>query len=227
MDALTATNTTGQNPPVVVNDPDETDSVAALTSDFETFLQLLTTQLKNQDPSKPLDSTEFVGQLASFSAVEQQIGTNEKLQTLIDAVTLGSASSLADWIGKEVRSEAAAFFKETPLDVRYDVPKEADAARMIVRNGDGTEVANLSLDTTKSSMTWYGIDGEGNPLPEGLYSFEVENLVEGVATGRSNAETFSEVVETRIEDDGMMLVFADGSKMPVADVEAVRKPDPV
>ena len=52
------------------------------SSDFTTFLKLLTAQLRNQDPLKPLDSTEFVAQLATFSSVEQQVKTNDTLATI-------------------------------------------------------------------------------------------------------------------------------------------------
>ncbi len=56
-------------------------------TDFQTFLTLLTTQLRNQDPLKPMDSTQFVAQLASFSAVEQQVRTNEKLAEIINLLS--------------------------------------------------------------------------------------------------------------------------------------------
>lgn len=55
--------------------------------EFQTFLQLLTAQMRHQDPLEPLDSTQFVAQLAAFSSVEQQITTNEKLDNLYDFLT--------------------------------------------------------------------------------------------------------------------------------------------
>ncbi|MEM1422077.1 MAG: flagellar hook capping FlgD N-terminal domain-containing protein, partial [Pseudomonadota bacterium] len=59
----------------------------SITSDFDMFLQLLTAQLENQDPLDPADPTEFVAQLATFSSVEQQISTNDKLDQLIESFT--------------------------------------------------------------------------------------------------------------------------------------------
>ena len=56
---------------------------SALTSDFDTFLKMLTAQAKYQDPLEPLDSTEYAAQLAQFSMVEQQVQTNEQLLSLI------------------------------------------------------------------------------------------------------------------------------------------------
>ena len=77
----TETSTSLEPAPTAATD----QSAAAAAADFETFLSLLTTQLRNQDPLKPLDSTEFVAQLASFSAVEQQINTNAKLDAITNA----------------------------------------------------------------------------------------------------------------------------------------------
>lgn len=72
--------------------PTGTSSVAGPSLDYNAFLKLLIAQLKNQDPTKPTDSTEFVAQLATFSQVEQNIAANQKLDSLLTS----SALSLAD-----------------------------------------------------------------------------------------------------------------------------------
>lgn len=69
--------------------------------DYSAFLQLLITQLKNQDPSEPMDSTEFVSQLATFSQVEQSITANSKLDSLLTSQALTIADSV---IGHTVTS---------------------------------------------------------------------------------------------------------------------------
>ena len=58
------------------------ESASVLSSDFETFLQILTTQARYQDPLEPIDSSEYAAQLAQFSMVEQQVQSNELLQAL-------------------------------------------------------------------------------------------------------------------------------------------------
>src|SRR6186713_986971 len=78
------------------------NAMAKLSSNFETFLTLLTTQLKNQDPTSPMDSNQFTQQLVQFSQVEQQIQSNSNLKTLI-AQGQSSASAMAmDFLGKKV-----------------------------------------------------------------------------------------------------------------------------
>lgn len=84
------------------------DSGPTSTSDFHTFLTLLTAQMRNQDPLKPMDSTEFVAQLASFSAVEQQIETNNKLGELLGVLSDSPTANPTEWLGKEVLRESNA-----------------------------------------------------------------------------------------------------------------------
>ena len=71
------------------------------TLDYSAFLQLLIAQLKNQDPTKPMDSAQYIGQLASFSSVEQAMKTNAKLDALMSANTLTQAEA---FIGRSVAS---------------------------------------------------------------------------------------------------------------------------
>lgn len=76
-------------------------STGASTLDYDAFLTLLTAQMKFQDPTKPMDATQFVAQLASFSNVEQAIKTNTKLDALMTTMSLNQADGL---IGKKVTS---------------------------------------------------------------------------------------------------------------------------
>lgn len=67
--------------------------------DYDSFLKLLVAQMKNQDPTNPMDSTQYVAQLASFSQVEQSVNMNAKLDSLLQSSALGQANSL---IGRTV-----------------------------------------------------------------------------------------------------------------------------
>ena len=79
----------GNSPPT-----QNTSAADAASLDYNTFLKLLLAQLKNQDPTKPMDSTEYMSQLASFSNVEQSIQTNTKLDSLLTTQALSQAESL-------------------------------------------------------------------------------------------------------------------------------------
>src|ERR1700742_3558129 len=77
-------------------------AVSQLSSNFSTFLTLLTTQLKDQDPTSPMDSSQFTQQLVEYSQVEQQIDTNTNLQTLISQGTSAAGTMAATYLGKQV-----------------------------------------------------------------------------------------------------------------------------
>lgn len=223
MDVVATTPTTDQSKTgtAQVKEAPETSS-SALASDFETFLRLLTTQLQNQDPSKPLDSTEFVAQLASFSAVEQQINTNTKLDELIAQVTGSATSDLSKWIGTEVKSAAATQFVGQPIDTYFTIPQSANTAQLVVKNEAGNEVDRRTIDITSTEFSWDGIDSSLQEVPHGTYTFELESFDDSTALGAQPAQTFSTVSEVRLNGGTIELVFGDGSKKPIAEVDAVR-----
>ncbi len=223
MEVATNTPAIDQTKTAVAPVPEAKETTtSALASDFETFLRLLTTQLENQDPSKPLDSTEFVAQLASFSAVEQQINTNSKLDELISQVNGGMTSDLSRWIGAEVRSKAPTRFEGQPIDTFFKIPEAASTAQFVVKDNAGLEVDRRAIDVSKTEFAWDGMDASLNALPDGEYTFEVEGFEDGKSLGVQTAQTFSTVKETRLTDGVIELVFSDGSKLPASDVTAVR-----
>jgi flagellar basal-body rod modification protein FlgD len=93
---LAASNSTGGG----LQTPKTQTEATSSSLDYDNFLQLLVTQLKNQDPLSPMEDTEYVAQLATFSNVEQNIITNERLARLETLSTLGSAQNL---IGHDVK----------------------------------------------------------------------------------------------------------------------------
>lgn len=199
------------------------DAGSTAATDFETFLTLLTAQMRNQDPLQPMDSTEFVSQLASFSAVEQQIESNKRLDALIDAVAGGSGAGLAQWIGKEVQVAAAARFDDRPLSLAVAPPEGAAAASLVVRDGAGSVVGRLPVDPTADRVTWDGSLGDSK-APPGLYSFEVDYADgEGVFATRE-VQTFAKVAEIRFSSGAADLVLEGGVQVSPEDVASVRKP---
>lgn len=195
----------------------------AANADFETFLTLLTTQLKNQDPLKPLESTDFVAQLANFSAVEQQVRTNDSLAELKNLFAGNSVQGLSSWIGKEVRSERDAVFNGQPLDIFVSPDKEADAAWLVVNDAKGAEVQRLALPLNQQMFEWAGMRESGDPLAVGTYRLAVESHKGGEILSTNQASIYSEVVEARIEGDATLLMLKDGSVVPSDLVTAMRQ----
>ena len=108
------------------------------TVDYNAFLTLLVTELKNQDPTKPTDNAEFISQLASFSNVEQQIQVNEKLTTLIQATQLGEASNLINKTVTSADGSVSGLVTSVRLTSEGVVAKLADGGEVPI--GQGTVI---------------------------------------------------------------------------------------
>jgi flagellar basal-body rod modification protein FlgD len=192
------------------------------TSDFQTFLTLLTTQLKNQDPLKPLESTEFVAQLASFSAVEQQVRANDRLDRIVEVLAGGTADGLAAWIGKEVRAPAKASYAGVPVEVEVAADPEADRAVLVVRNDFDKVVARRAVDPAETSVLWDGQNEAGQGQAHGLYSFELESYRGEELIGGEPGRILSTVTEVRFEDGTPRLVLEGGSQVAIDEITAIR-----
>ncbi len=199
-----------------------TPATGAGASDFDTYLTLLTTQLRNQDPLKPTDSTEFVAQLASFSGVEQQIRTNDRLESILGALGGGASAGLAAWIGKEVRAPAKAAFTGAPLEIATVPNPKADAATLVVRNDFGQVVARRPVDPKAEQVSWDGRTALGDSLPHGDYAFEIEAYEGGALLATQPGQIFAKVTEVRIENGAQMLVLDGGTRVAIEEVTALR-----
>lgn len=203
-------------------------TTAALASDFETFLKMLTAQARFQDPLEPIDSSEYAAQLAQFSMVEQQVLSNDLLTSLSTELGTGSLGQLAGLIGMEARSTAAVAFDGTPITVLPKVETGADEAILIAYGSDGTEKMREQIATTGQPVQWAGRQTNGTILPTDTYTFKVESRVLGEKTGTSSAQTFDRITETRREGSDTVLVLNSGAAVKLADVSAVREvPGPV
>ncbi len=202
-----------------------TTSQKDVSGDFQTFLSLLTAQLRNQDPLKPVESTAFVAQLASFSAVEQQVQSNTKLEGILEALASGATGGLSQWIGQEVRNPGSAPYENKPLDVLYLSHTDADRVELIVYDEHNNIVARQEVDKNASNVQWSGILADGTRATAGArFRFETNSLKDGEVIATSPALVFSTVQEVRKFEGQPVLYFADGTQMFASDVEAMRTP---
>jgi flagellar basal-body rod modification protein FlgD len=198
-----------------------------LADNFDSFLKILTTQLKSQDPLAPLDANQFTQQLVQFSAVEQAIKTNASLAELI-ALSRGDAFGRGlELLGAEVvaSGETVGLGAGEPARFHYRLAEPAAAVTLRVRNeagevvwtGGGAGAAGLH------EVAWAGRDAAGQRLPGGLYRLEVEALattgaavpVETTITGRVDG----------IEIAGERLLLSiEGALVARDAVRAVRAP---
>jgi flagellar basal-body rod modification protein FlgD len=149
----------------------------ANTLDITDFLRLMTTQLKNQDPLKPLDSTEFVAQLAQFGTVSGIQGMQDTLSTLSTALRSSQALSGASLVGHQILAQGtqAQFNGTATIDGQVEAPTGASQLTASITDAAGQVVRHISLPAVAGTQafSWDGRADNGARLAPGKYSFEV------------------------------------------------------
>lgn len=224
MSVVSETNAATGAPAPTVTQPEKSASATA-AADFKNFLTLLTAQLKHQDPLSPLDSTQFVEQLASFSAVEQQIETNKLLRELMGDSTKSDFENAGVWIGKEVEAATPeARFEGEPLAFGVPAGPEGAAGEIVIRNSGGEVVYREAIAAGQSAFTWSGKDEDGLVVSEGVYKIAAEFTKDGETAGKKSLSSASSVTEVRLVDGEMKLGLENGAVITVDDVTALREP---
>ena len=202
----------------------QTQTNRAISSDFETFLKMLTTQMENQDPLNPIESADFAVQLATFSGVEQQVQTNDLLRALTDGFAASGIGQLAGWVGMEARVKGPAYFQDAPIALSVSADPASDSAVLVVKDEYGAVVSREAFSANEERLLWAGVDDAGRPLPPGLYSFEVESLNQGEVTSIAPAAHYGLVREAQLSKDGIEIVLSGGIRVPSSEVTALRSP---
>jgi flagellar basal-body rod modification protein FlgD len=175
----------------------------SLSANFDDFLKLLMTQLKNQDPTSPLDTNQFTTELVQFSSVEQQINTNTSLTQLIQLTQAGEVMQASAMTGKQVTVTS----DHLPLQngkglIKFATPA-AEPIGIAIYTDAGAKIRDATMTATKGSNTWSwdGTDNSGHTLPDGAYKIAVAGAnvdgttaavpftVVGTATGVQNQST--------------------------------------
>ncbi|MFK7867945.1 MAG: flagellar hook capping FlgD N-terminal domain-containing protein [Roseobacter sp.] len=203
---------------------DDSQAAAVLSSDFETFLQMLTAQAKYQDPLEPIDSSEYAAQLAQFSMVEQQVLSNDLLTALADQLGAGNIAQMSGWIGLEARTQAPVPYSGEAVTVLPQSEAGADEAILVVTNASGTEVARRQIPLGSEPVEWDGRNSAGAFVQPANYSFSVESRTAGTVIGNSPADTYTRITEARREGSDAVFVLAGGSQVRTNEVAALREP---
>ena len=146
-----------------------------LAGNFQTFLTLLTTQLKNQNPLDPLDTNQFTQQLVQFAQVEQQIKQNSQLETLIAINKAAETTTALAYVGTTVAIDGkTATLKNQQASWTFNVPKPVSTT-VTIKNSTGQTVytGNFSMNSGMSTFEWDGRDANGVQWPDGNYTISV------------------------------------------------------
>ncbi len=197
-----------------------------LANNFDTFLTLLTTQLQNQDPLDPTDTNEFTNQLVAFAGVEQQIRTNDNLETLSDMVASAQNTAAVNFLGREAtirgdRGENSG----TGIGFEYSLPIPAEKVELQVLDDRGRLVYRQDGETGAGAheFVWPGTNSVGTAQPPGIYQIRV--AAEGTDGNVIPAQTFVRglVSEVETSTSGPVLTVS-GTQVPLQNVIAVRDP---
>ena len=170
----------------------------------EDFLALMVAQLKNQDPFKPLDPSQYVGQLAQFSSVSGLASMNQQLTNLTNSLRGNQVLDGAALIGRTIIAPGDGVYLDDAANENrilpqglVDVPAGASSVQLVVRDSSGVLIKSQALDTARGAQgfSWDGTTNSGANAPAGAYEIEVIAKVgdENVSLATSVAARVSSV----------------------------------
>lgn len=211
--------------PTAAAEPGRRREGTLINSDFQTFLKMLTTQARNQDPLNPIDSSDYAQQLATFSGVEQQVRTNTLLESLAAQFGASGLAQFASWVGMEAKVTAPVPFDGAPLELFPSSSAGADQAVLVTLDATGREVARSAAPPGSEPVLWAGTDSNGSPLPPGLYSFRLESYAEGQLLDTAEVRAYGRIVEVQSGTAGAVFTLAGGTEVGLSDISGLRRTD--
>jgi flagellar basal-body rod modification protein FlgD len=189
------------------------------------FLKLFIAQLQNQDPLAPQDPTQFLGQLAQISQVEQAYNTNTALQNLIAMQNNSTSMNSVSFIGKTVKASgnAVSFDGTNPASVQFSLSAPIAAGNITISDATGKVVRTASLGVQPAgdvSLAWDGRDNNGATLPAGAYSFAVSGATSSGSAVTATTYT-SGLVSAVSRANGTPSLVIGAATVPLANVISV------
>jgi flagellar basal-body rod modification protein FlgD len=192
------------------------------------FLNLLITQLQNQDPLNPTDSTEFTAQLAQFSSLEQLNNVNTNLEQLQDFQASANNSQAVSLLGKEITTNGNFLQLADGGPVGFDLSLSSDAATVVSSVYDSTggfvkSFESQNMVAGQHTLFWDGMDRDGNPVADGSYTVEI---LAAAADGHDiKTETFfTGIVDKVTFENNTPFLISGNQKIAVGDVIRVATP---
>ena len=209
----TTTATPGVTTPTSTGATTPTTGLAGLASNFQDFLSLLTTQLKNQDPTTPLDTNQFTQELVQFTSVEQQINTNSSLAQLIQMTQTGQVLQSTAVVGHKVEVNSSSMALQGGSGTLRFQAATAGPVNIALFDSAGAQIASAQVNATQGSndWSWNGTGSNGSSYPDGAYKAAVASLS---STGTTTALPFTIIGKaTSVQADGTSLDIDLGSSV--------------
>jgi len=190
------------------------------------FLKLMTTQLQAQDPFKPMDSSQFLGQIAQFSQVSGLQTLNSAFSDLAGSLTANQTLQGASLVGREVlvagnqlslgSSGGAGGAIEVPQSGWLSV-SISDASGQVVRHIDyGSQPAG------RGDFAWDGLDDDGNRLPAGSYKFQAQVSSDGGGSVAASTFVLGQVIGVQPSGSGLQIEVSGLGTLPLSQIERIQ-----
>ncbi len=221
---VTATSTTDTYAAIATSQSKTDAATTQLFDNTEDFIKLLTVQLQNQDPTKPLETDQLTQQISSLSQVEQQININKNLQSLMGAYAQSQTNSAVSYIGKmvEIPGNQASLVGGQAVVV-YNQDTESNDTKVTISNEKGDVVYTGSGTTLagRNQLIWDGTTDAGEQAPDGTYTVSIKATALDGTTIKSTTSTAGLVTSLQTQDGATNLMLGDIA-VPLDKVTSVR-----
>jgi flagellar basal-body rod modification protein FlgD len=190
------------------------------------FLKLLTAQLQQQDPTQPMDNTEFVAQLAQFSSLEAMNNVNDTLTELLAAKGTSVQTTAASLVGKTAifETDDVVLEKGKTATITANLSQAATNVNVVIQDDDGTTVRVLTPGAMASGsqrIEWDGLDSNGDAVESGTYTVQITaSDINGSAVSLTQSGS-ARITGITYEDDGTPLFMAGGNSLKLSDISEV------
>jgi flagellar basal-body rod modification protein FlgD len=194
-----------------------------LSDNYQLFLTLLTTQLKNQSPLSPMDANQFTSQLVQYSSVEQAIKMNSNLEEMKSALAISNATSLLAYVGTNVTADGAkTVLQDNKAQWNFTVPRAA-TAEISVKDSSGNVVYTKTVNATSgsNSFVWNGVGNDNRSSPDGTYSISITAKDSAGDSVKASTDV-SGVVEALDFTDGQPYLVIGGAKISIWSVNSIK-----
>lgn len=200
----------------------------SIADNFDTFLQILTTQLKNQNPLEPMDTNEFTNQLVQFSSVEQAVKTNENLEALLRINAASMATAAVSYIGKSITAEGVtSALQNGSASWSYTASRPVANAFIAIRDANGAVVFSEQrpLNGTTGVYQWDGRRSDGSLASEGTYTISISGTDSSGATVPVKT-AFGGVVDSVDLSGSEPILLLGGRKVSLSSVKSIGQTQP-
>lgn len=203
-------------------------ATSALNDNFSSFLKMLTTQMQNQDPLQPMDTNQMTQQLVQFSQVEQQLGTNSRLDKLLQYQQSTASSTNLAYLGRTVSFKGDTFdytsgMTQAPL--AYELDSSAKSVRVDILDDKNRTVRSMSGDTTAGTqhvVSWDFKDNSGNTVQPGTYHINVAPVSNSDSVKiKATTYTFGTVSGVGTASDGSTELTVGSQEVPLSSLTKV------